>query len=99
MELSEYKEKLKKIEEDLGNKKMALAKEFAFSNSTVKIGDTITDRIGSITVEEIKYYPYETPLCIYIGFEAKKDKKMKPKKRDVWQSNLISINGINVVKS
>ncbi|HWY36545.1 MAG TPA: hypothetical protein VNX68_18020 [Nitrosopumilaceae archaeon] len=88
----EYKNRLKAIDEERDVKKRQLVKECALSNNTVKIDDIVTDHIGSVKVESIKfdYNHGGIPCCIYYGIELKKDltPTKKGEKRGVWQNNI-----------
>jgi hypothetical protein len=95
MTREEYDLKRKKLTEDFEAAKSALAREYAFANNSIKSGDIVTDHIGSILIEEIKFtkgYSNEYPQCVYSGKILKKDltPTKKGEKRDVYQSNLIT---------
>ena len=72
----------------------ALTEEFIMSNNTVKVGDIVTDHIGSIEVERIA--PYEVrfgkPVCQYYGKNLLKSGKQSKRDpyRTVYQCNLIN---------
>jgi hypothetical protein len=88
----EYKEALKELAAEYENNKVALAKDFAISNNTVKYGDIITDHIGSLEVKRMTVSTFsKQPQMVYYGIELKKD--LTPMKnqtnRAVYQSNLI----------
>ncbi len=92
MTLDEYKEKIKEAEKYYEALKRSIQREYAYSKSTVKIGDTVTDHIGSVLVETIGLHiEYDgTPSCLYSGLELKKDGTPTKKltKRTVYQGNL-----------
>lgn len=94
MNLKEYHE-LKKIEDKNYKARLGLlSKQYALSNNPFKIGDTITDNIGSILIKSIKIqfgFSNNFPECVYFGIELKKDGKPCKKQTDrgAWQSNLI----------
>lgn len=75
MTKQEYDEKLKVIEENYDLLKKDLYKNFAFANNPYKVGDIITDHIGSIKIEKIRFKrpPYNflptSPECVYEGIE------------------------------
>jgi len=76
MDKKEYDERLQKIRLKFENENLALKREYAFSNSNVKIGDKITDHCGSIEVEKIKVtlgFMKKYPECVYYGTSLKKD--------------------------
>jgi hypothetical protein len=88
---AEYKERVKELELKQKNERNELAIEFAYSNSTVAVGDVVTDHIGSVKVERIGVYiSYGVPECTYTGVELKKDLTPTKKggKRSVYQSNM-----------
>jgi hypothetical protein len=92
----EYKLKLNDIEKRFEEDKRILARDYAYSNNPNKIGDIVTDHIGSIKIERIKYTlgwvsMKELPFCVYEGIELKKDgtSTKKQNHRDVYQNNLI----------
>lgn len=89
----EYKEKVKILKKEHDDKLIELAKECAHSNNTHKIGDIVTDHIGSIVIEKFRLYfgLSSLPSMIYYGTELKKDGTPTKKggKRDVYQDNLI----------
>lgn len=75
--------------------KKALAKKFAFANNPYKIGDIVTDRIGSIKIDKILYSiktsSSDYPSCIYEGIELTKKglPNKKGNRRNVYQTNLL----------
>ena len=94
MDIEDYKNKKSVIEHDYNKRLKALAMDFAFSNSSVIAGDIVTDHIGSVLVDHIKFSMSSSsggPTCVYYGVEL--TKKMQPKKsgriRGVWQTNLL----------
>lgn len=96
MTYQEYLKKEKLLREQAQIKQLELDKEFAFSNSVVKIGDVFTDHMGSIRVTRIifgKQYSLK-PMCVYIGNELKKNltSKKSDAYRQAWQSNASDIS-------
>lgn len=72
----EYKEKLEKLKTDFEINKRNLAKEYAFSHNTYKIGDVITNGVNCIKIDKIKYSMGRfgsLPECVYEGPLLKKD--------------------------
>ena len=65
--------------------------KYALSHSTVKIGDMITDHLGSIIVESILLNNANEPSCIYKGINLLKSGKVskRQKKRYLYQVNLV----------
>lgn len=92
MTIQEYKEKQKELKDEFYKKEQALDIEFAKANNLHKVGDIVTDHIGSIEVERISYgYSIDyIPCVIYIGTELKKDgtKKKNGSVRSVYSTNL-----------
>lgn len=95
MTKEELKIAIDAIKKEANEKTKAVLIEYAKSNSTVKIGDIVTDHIGSIRVEKIGTHQdgtFNTPSsqAMYTGVELKKD--LTPTKkgttRTVFQSNL-----------
>jgi hypothetical protein len=92
MTKEEYNTKLKKFKKDFEDAKLQVAKEYAKSNNPYKIGDVVTDHMGSIKIEKIGFWiTAEFPECMYSGIELKKDgTSFKNKKqRTVWQFNIV----------
>lgn len=94
MTFEELQELRRKINEEAEQRRVEVSMQFAILHNTVKIGDIITDHIGSIKVEKIRVYNthyYEKPCCIYSGRTLKKDGTPTKKNeiRDVWQTNLV----------
>lgn len=94
MNFEEYKQKLKELKNEFNQKEFDLAKEFVAANNPYKIGDKVTDHIGTIIVEKVglSWDISGNPGARYFGVELNKDgtPNKKGKKRMVWQSNLIS---------
>jgi hypothetical protein len=90
----EYLQKISDLESEYQNKQIALAKQFVNANNPHKIGDKVTDHIGSIIIEKIKFgiVSYNLPIAVYEGKVLKKDgtPKLNCKVRSVYQSNLIN---------
>ena len=91
MNHEEYLQKIKELEREFENRKLELMKEFVLANNPYKIGDKVTDRIGSIIIENIGFAWYGSkPCAIYTGLELKKDGNPTKRqiRRRVWQSNI-----------
>ena len=90
MNIDEYKEALRMIENDAKRKKSILSKEYAISNNTISIGDIIEDHIGRIKVGEIGVYYSDPPQCCYEGVVLREDGHANKKNitRKVYQSNI-----------
>ena len=93
MDVNTYFQKVKDLESEHYKRKEDLMKEFVRANDPYKIGDKVTDHIGTIIIESKKYdWGFSSyPSAVYFGVELKKDgtptKKMS--KRNVWQSNVL----------
>lgn len=77
MRIEEFKAKAEAIREAAETEVKVLGKECAFSNATVKIGDTIQSKHGlkeTILVDQVKYAMRdffersENPQCVYFGY-------------------------------
>lgn len=93
MTTEEYDKELNFLQNEFEKQRIDLCKRFAFSNNPHKIGDIITDHIGSIKIQQIKTtfgYLDKYPSCIYIGQELKKDLTPIKKEsiRQVSQNNI-----------
>jgi hypothetical protein len=89
----EYKNKLAEIERVSKQSKYILAQKYAFSNTSVQIGDIVEDHIGRIKVERIKFciMSYNSlPDCVFQGIIINKNGSSSKKNtcRDVYQFNL-----------
>jgi hypothetical protein len=94
MNLEDYNNQKRDIERQAQKDKTALIIKFVDLNNQYKIGDIVTDHIGSIRYDELKYTitgSENIPTPIYIGIELKKDGT--PKKRvvirNVYGSNVL----------
>lgn len=93
--IEDYDLRLKEINERFEKEKQELAKEYAFSNSSYKLGDIITDNVGSIKIERIQFstggFYRQHPECVFTGVELKKDltPTKKGEKRKIYQSSII----------
>ena len=99
MNKEEYLKANKALEEECEIKKKHLAREFAYSNNPVKIGDIITDHYKTIRVEKFfcgYNFGYKLPCMFYRGVRL--TKKGEPAKREagdsrVSQTDIREING------
>lgn len=91
MDSTEYAASVLEIKNEAKNKLNALAKEYAISNSSVKVGDVVQDHIGSVSVEKITIYRSNPPSCIYYGLEltARGVPRKGKRTRMVYQVNLL----------
>ncbi len=91
---AEYKACLKLIDNKYEQDKKDLQRDYAFSNNPYSVGDKVTDHVGTIIVEKLKYSPGsygELPSCVYYGTELTKagtPSKRRDNKRHVYQSNI-----------
>ena len=89
----EYKNRLSELQKQHALNLIDLRSQFALKNNTVKVGDTVTDHIGTIVVEKIKIetsFIDSFPECTYFGYELTKklERKKSGAQRWVYQSNL-----------
>lgn len=92
--LENYKAHIAEIEKEMQAKKDKLIREYASANNPYKIGDIITDSIGSLIIEKINFVrpSYNTlPSCVYYGTELKKDgtPMKRQSKRPIYQNYII----------
>jgi len=90
----EYLINIEALKKEHENKLSFLDKEFALSNSNVKIGDIVEDCNSKISVEKIKFTKSvcsSFPECVYFGTILNKngEKNKKGKKCYIYQSNII----------
>jgi hypothetical protein len=89
----EYQLKLNQINKDYELKLKSLAKECALSNNPYKIGDVVTDHMGSIKIEQIQFTlgGVNLPQCAYTGIELTKkgEPNKRGTKRRIYQSSII----------
>lgn len=90
MDVEEYREKVKAIEEQADRAKRQVAREFALSNNTVRFGDMVEDHNGRIKVESIKTVHGDLPKCAYEGPEYTKTGTpfKNGRRRVIYQNNL-----------
>ena len=99
MNKEEYLNAKKALEAELLKKKKQLAREFAYSNNDVKIGDVITDHYKTIRVEKLLWgydFGSHMPCMFYRG--TRLTKNGQPAKREaednrVAQTDIKEING------
>lgn len=79
MTQQEYEERLFELNKKFKQDKYDLAKEFALSNNSVKIGDIVSDGNNIISVSKLCIdfgYPNPIPYVYYKGIKL--TKKLKP---------------------
>lgn len=90
-----YSKELTYIKMDFERRKRELAIQYVTENAKFKVGDIVTDHIGSVKVEVVKTQLREQgyPETVYHGTELKKDltPTKKGDKRSVWVSNIKEI--------
>lgn len=87
----EYKKQKESAYKRYQNELNTIHKQYANENNPHKVGDIVTDHVGSIRIEKIAYNIYsDVCTCHYIGIELKKDltPTKNGNKRTVWQENL-----------
>lgn len=94
MTQEKYLETIAAIDAEYEQKKKKVAEEYAFANNPYKIGDVISDHIGTIIIEKIRFsFPFGSkyPCCVYVGTQLKKDGT--PHKRqehtNIFQTNIV----------
>lgn len=91
MKFEELEIQLKTIEDSAERQRKAAIRQYCLENNTVRVGDIVKDRIGSVKVEKILIdYSRTRPQCIYVGAELKKDltPRKDNSKRNVYAQNL-----------
>ena len=99
MNKEEYLKANKALAEEFEKKQAQLARDYAYSNNDVKIGDIITDHCRTIRVEKFFWgydFGSQMPCMFYRG--TRLNKKGEPMKRDadnnkVLQTDIREING------
>lgn len=92
MKYEEYRQLQDEITRKYSKELNDLAVKYAHFNNPYKIGDFVTDHIGTIKIEKIKApYSRDNPQCFYYGLcYTKKGKPYKSgEKRDVYLSNVV----------
>jgi hypothetical protein len=94
MEISEYIEKKRELTEQHDRDMVKLNREYALSNNTVKVGDTVKSNRVAIIVDNIRIgriYRTEEPCCVYFGVMlTKKGRPYKSGERNsIWQNDVI----------
>ena len=74
-----------------------LNREYAYSNTNVKVGDIISDHNGTIKVDDIGWafsYMETLPGCLYSGIRLKKDlTPYKSKEREtIYHGNIVKFH-------
>lgn len=90
---SEYKIRLDNLEQEFEKQKINLAKVYAHSHRLFQEGDTISDTVGSIIIDAVKFTRgsfNSLPECVYYGLELKKDGKLRKDggRRSIYQSHI-----------
>jgi len=95
MTLEEYRKSVEEINQETDKKKLFIEREFAFSNSNVEVGDVVTDHVGSVKVENIKFtrHGLHVPYCVYYGVIL--NKTGKPNKKGETRA----VHHINIVNA
>jgi len=93
---AEYKKALKAARMDYDRAVNKISTDFAFSNNTIKIGDFVTDHVGTVKVEKIGVYTglSQNPKCTYFGtcYTKKGAPYKDDKKATVYQKNVLKVN-------
>ena len=90
MNIMQYRNNISEVNAYAANMRRIAGEEYARANSDIKIGDIITDHVGTIRVEVIKIYYSSPPQCEYVGVMlTKKGVPFKGgEKRTVIQENI-----------
>jgi len=107
MNVTEYRQRRSVARNDLRRALHQINVEYAESNNIVKIGDIISDGYHTIMVqaidlqEHMEDYTLSTSKwrgCIYEGRRMSKSGKLyvKGEVHHIWQTSLLSINGVSI---
>ncbi len=94
----DYKHKTLMLAEKHKEEVFQLKKKYAMANSSVQVGDMVTDHMGSVKVERIKihtgYHVDDLPSCVYYGpCYTKSGRPFKSgERRGAYQANLVEEN-------
>lgn len=93
MTANEYRIKLDNLEQEFQKQKNSLAVEYAKAHQLFNDGATISDSVGKIVVDKIKYTlggVSSMPEAVYYGIELKKDgtPRKDGSKRSIYQSQI-----------
>ena len=94
MEEQEYKDRLKRLEKEFENNKIALIKEYAVSNNPYRVGDTIEDHNGKGEIVSWQAYigfMKNLPSLVYTckNFTKSGSISKREPKRNIYQGNII----------
>ena len=94
MTQEEFIIELDKLEQEMNDRIISLSKKYAISNKKHKIGDVVTDNIGSVLIDHWQFTrggKKWLPENIYSGYELKKDGSIRKDKsrRSVYEHNII----------
>jgi len=95
MTKEEYFKQRKDLRLNLDTAELELAKKYAIANNPYKVGDRVTDHIGTIEIEKMTLSftsRNDVPCLTYYGSIVNKDGSFRKngERRNVWQSNIIS---------
>lgn len=92
MDLEEYRNALKSLEDYVKKAKAKISFEYATSNNPYKLGDIITDGSNRIKIEkaDVRISTSGIPTCVFRGPLVKKDGEQyqNGKWEEVWQTNI-----------
>lgn len=96
MTKEEYEIAVKKVNDDSAESKNKLAREYAFSNNSIVIGDILLSRNATIMVDTIKFgtwFRSDLPECSFYGPKLKKDYTpyKNGDRENIWQCNVLSV--------
>lgn len=80
MNIEEFKTKLVELEAKYVGDVQQLKKKYALSNNTVKLGDIVTDHMGSVLVTKISVNYSEVPSAVFHGRVLRRD--LSPTKKE-----------------
>lgn len=91
MTKEQYEIAKQKLATDYEDAKNKLITQYCLANNPHKLGDVITDNVGSIRITAIGIYmSYSDPCCFYKGIQLKKDgsNSKRQEHTKIYQSNI-----------
>jgi hypothetical protein len=93
MDIEEFKGLLQQYEKELEIKKKNLIIKYCLENAKYKVGETIEDDMGKITIQKVRAsYFYSEPETVYDGIVLTKagQQSKRGETRSIWQKNIVS---------
>lgn len=91
MTKDQLKEQINALSDEFERRKRVIYKEYALSNNPYKIGDIVTDHMGSVVVEKIQIHISDgSSSCVYTGKNLLKNGSQSKREpiRSAYQINI-----------